>query len=101
MNTGVNHSLSIIDRSSINISGVNKIESFDNEEFLLETVMGYIDIKGESLEIIKLDTIEGNVSIKGKVNSLMYIENIKKKNKEEGVFNKLFKWYHWIYKSNL
>ena len=85
------HNVSIIDRNVVNIKGVNKIESFDNEEFLLETVMGYIDIKGESLEIIKLDTIEGNVSIKGKVNSLMYIENIKKKNKEEGVFNKLFK----------
>ncbi len=41
--------------------------------------------------MVKLDTIEGNVVIKGKLNSLMYIENIKKKNKEEGVFTRLFK----------
>ena len=86
-----NHSVSIVDRNNINISGVNKIDSFDNEEFLLETVMGYIDIKGENLEIIKLDTIEGNVSIKGVINSLIYIENVKKKNKEEGVISRLFK----------
>ena len=85
------HNVSIIDRNVVNITGVNKIESFDNEEFLLETVMGFIDIKGEELEIVKLDTMEGNVSIKGKLNSLVYIENIKKKNKEEGVISKLFK----------
>lgn len=85
------HNVSIIDRNVVNITGVNKIESFDNEEFLLETVMGFIDIKGEELEIVKLDIIEGNVSIKGKLNSLVYIENIKKKNKEEGVISKLFK----------
>lgn len=85
------HNVSIIDRNVVNITGVNKIESFDNEEFLLETVMDFIDIKGEELEIVKLDTIEGNVSIKGKLNSLVYIENIKKKNKEEGVISKLFK----------
>ena len=40
------HNVSIIDRNVVNITGVNKIESFDNEEFLLETVMGFIDIKG-------------------------------------------------------
>ena len=85
------HNVSIIDRNVVNITGVNKIESFDNEEFLLETVMGFNDIKGEELEIVKLDTIEVNVSIKGKLYSLVYIENIKKKNKEEGVISKLFK----------
>lgn len=85
------HSLSVVDRNSISISGINKIESFNNEEFLLETVMGYVNIKGETLEIVKLDTIEGTVSIKGKLNSLIYIENVKRKNKEEGVISRLFK----------
>lgn len=85
------HSISIIDRNAISISGVNKIESFNNEEFLLETVMGYLNIKGESLEIVKLDTIEGNVSIKGTFNSMVYVENNKKLKKDEGVINRLFK----------
>ncbi|MBQ1812606.1 MAG: sporulation protein YabP [Bacilli bacterium] len=91
MNSNSSHSLTIIDRSTINISGVNKIESFDKEEFLLETVMGYMNIKGEALEMIKLDTIEGKVVIKGKINSLVYLENIKKKNNDENFFAKLFK----------
>ena len=86
-----NHSVTINERKNIVISGVKKIDSFDNEEFLLETSMGYMIIKGEDLEIIKLDTYQGNVSIKGKVNSMNYVENLKKKDKEDSMFNKLFK----------
>ena len=88
-----NHNISISDRKSISISGVKKIESFDNEEFLLETVMGYLLLKGMELEILKLDTYQGNVSIKGHVDSLIYLETSNKKNKtkEEGLFTRLFK----------
>lgn len=89
--TNYNHTITINERKNINISGVKKIDSFDNEEFLLETTMGYIVIKGETLEIIKLDTYQGNVAIKGKVNSLIYMENLGKNKSEEGIFSKLFK----------
>lgn len=89
--TNYNHTITINERKNINISGVKKIDSFDNEEFLLETTMGYIVIKGETLEIIKLDTYQGNVAIKGKINSLIYMENLGKKKNEEGIFTKLFK----------
>jgi len=86
-----NHSISINERKNIVITGVKKIDSFDEEEFLLVTSMGYIVIKGSSLEIVKLDTYQGNVSIKGKINSLNYMENANKKEKEESIFGKLFK----------
>lgn len=88
------HVVTLSERKNIVITGVKKIDSFDNEEFLMETNMGYIVLKGEDLEIVKLDTYQGNVSIKGKVNSLTYMESLSKKSKEDGVFNKLFKW--WI-----
>ena len=91
MNNTINHSISILDRNSINITGVNKIESFDKEDFLLETVMGYMSIKGEGLEMVKLDTIEGKVVIKGKINSLLYLENMKKKGKDDTLLNRLFR----------
>lgn len=90
-NISLNHSVVLNERKNINITGVKKIENFDNEEFLMETNMGYIVIKGEELEIVKLDTYQGNVMIKGKVNSLTYADNANKKNKEDGLFNKLFK----------
>lgn len=89
--TSTNHSITLNERKNLIITGVKKIDSFDDEEFLLETNMGYIVIKGEELEIIKLDTFQGNVSIKGRVNSLTYVESSNKKEKEDGLFNKLFK----------
>lgn len=85
-----NHNVSISERKNIVISGVKKIDSFDDEEFLLETTMGYLIIKGSNLEIIKLDTYQGNVSIKGKVTNLNYLDD-KKQEKQESMFNKIFK----------
>ena len=90
INNLVSHNVTISDRKNIMISGVKKIESFDNEEFLMETNMGYVLVKGSELEIIKLDTYQGNVSIKGKFNSLIYMDSTKKE-KDEGRFSKLFK----------
>lgn len=87
------HSISITERKNIVVTGVKKIDSFDDEEFLLETNMGYIIIKGSELEIIKLDTYQGNVSIKGRINSLTYMENANKKEKEDSIISKLFKWH--------
>ena len=80
----------MIDRSNISLSGVNKIVSFDDEEFLMETTVGNLQLLGEGLELLKLDTNDGNVKITGKINSFSYIDG-KIKEKQESVFNKLFK----------
>ena len=87
-----NHVFHLIDRNNITISGVKKIDSFDAEEFLIESVMGYIVLKGEGLELLKLDTREGVVTIKGLVNSFNYVDEMNnKKNKENSILSRLFK----------
>ena len=86
-----NHGISVNERKSMYITGVLKIDSFDEEEFLIETTMGYLVITGLGLEIVRLDTKDGIVSIKGTFISLSYIEDEKKANKENSIFNKLFK----------
>ncbi len=83
------HEVKIVDRGVIYLSGIDKIISFDSEEFLLESVMGIILLKGENLEIVKLDTHDGVVSIKGVINSMTY-DNDKKK-ESESLLGKLFK----------
>ena len=89
-----NHGLSLAERKNVVVTGVKKIESFDSNEFMIDTTLGFLNIKGEELEIIKLDTYQGNVSIKGKIDSMIYLENVKhKKGKEESVISRLFKWY--------
>ena len=85
-----NHELKLIDRREISLTGIKKITSFDSEEFLLESNMGIILIKGSNLEIMRLDTHDGNVKIKGKINSFSYLDS-KDKPKEESLLSKLFK----------
>lgn len=84
------HSVQLIDRKTIQMNGIKKIESFNKEEFFLQSVMGYILVKGEELELVKLDTSGGNIYIKGKINSVSYFDEDKKKNRESFV-SRLFK----------
>ncbi len=86
-----NHSINILERKNILVTGVKKIESFDDEEFLMETVMGFLVLKGEGLELLKLDTLQGNVSIKGLLKSFSYVEDTTKKDKENSIISRLFK----------
>ena len=83
----MNHIVKMVDRKSIVISGIKRIINFDDKQFSLESNMGDIIIKGESLEMIKLDTIDGNVSIKGSIDSIIY-SNVKT---SESLITKLFK----------
>lgn len=85
-----NHSINIVERKNILITGVKKIESFDDEEFLMDTVMGLLVLKGIGLELLKLDTLQGNVSIKGKLISFAYIDDLKK-DKDSSILSRLFK----------
>ena len=85
-----NHSVSLLERKTLVITGVKKIDNFDKLHFILETTMGFMVIKGEGLELIKLDTLAGNVTIKGTIDSINYVVENKKK-EEDGIFNRLFK----------
>ena len=86
-----NHSINLLERKTLVITGVKKIENFDKNHFLLETTMGFLIIKGEDLELIKLDTLAGNVTIKGIINSFEYIMENNKKNKEDSIIGRLFR----------
>ena len=84
-----NHGVNLIDRKSLLIYGVKKIENFDNEEFIMETNMGLLTVRGNNLELIKLDTSQGNISIKGIIDSLEYSKDNSKE--KHGVISRLFK----------
>ena len=84
----LSHIIKLSERKNIIISGIKKINNFDEKEFSLESIMGNIIIKGENLEMLQLDTIEGNVSIKGKINSFSYTDA---PTKDNSILMKLFK----------
>ena len=90
LNDEFNHVITVSDRKSINLSGIKKINNFDENEFFVESVMGKIIIKGENLELIKMDTFHKNLSIKGKLMSICYLED-NKKTKTDNIMSRLFK----------
>lgn len=85
------HGITLFERKNLVITGVKKIDNFDNSQFILETVMGYMIIKGNDLELVKLDTLLGHITIKGQVSSINYVEEGSKKDKEDSLFSRLFK----------
>ncbi|WP_409296420.1 sporulation protein YabP [Peribacillus sp. SCS-26] len=84
------HDVMMKGRRLLEITGVKQVESFDNEEFLLETSMGFLSVRGQNLQMKNLDVDKGIVSIKGKVFDLVYLDE-QSGDKAKGFFGKLFK----------
>lgn len=84
------HYLKINNRKNLEITGVKEVDSFDNEEFLLQTVMGYLIVRGQNLQLKNLDVSEGLVTIKGKIYELSYVDEYHQE-KAKGFFSKLFR----------
>ncbi|WNS75556.1 MULTISPECIES: sporulation protein YabP [unclassified Bacillus (in: firmicutes)] len=84
------HDVIMRGRRLLDITGVKQVESFDNEEFLLDTVMGFLAIKGQNLQMKNLDVDKGVVSIKGKIFDLVYLDD-QHGDKAKGFFSKLFR----------
>ncbi|MFC4389319.1 sporulation protein YabP [Gracilibacillus marinus] len=86
----MDHHVKMINRRLLEIDGVKEVDSFDSEEFLLQTVMGYLVIRGDNLQMKNLDVESGHVSIKGKIYELSYLDE-QQGDKAKGLFSKLFK----------
>ncbi len=84
------HDMSLKGRKEMDITGVKHVESFDHQAFHLETMMGFLIIEGENLQMVNVDVDEGVVSLKGKINRFMYVSP-EQKGKAKGVFSKLFR----------
>lgn len=84
------HTLKVNNRKGVELTGVKEVDSFDNEEFLLETTLGYLIVRGQNLQLKNLDVSEGKVSIKGRIYELSYVDE-EQQEKAKGFFSKLFR----------
>lgn len=82
--------IKMLNRKLLEISGVLNVESFDSEEFLLETEFGFLTITGENLHIKNLTLEQGLVAIEGRINTMVYLDH-NDQNKSKGLLGKLFK----------
>lgn len=84
------HNVILKDRKSMELTGVKQIDSFDSNEFLMETAQGWMIVQGKDLVLGKLDTERGDVIIKGLIESMSYVSS-KKGGGKESVISKIFK----------
>lgn len=69
------HNLILENRKKLSVSGIEEVESFNDEEIILRTGRhGVLVIKGNSLHINKLNVDIGDVNILGNVSSMDYID---------------------------
>lgn len=92
--TGVNkrtHKLILNNRRSCNLTGVNDVLSFDENEIILETEQGMLMIKGNELHVNRLMLDKGEVDVDGRVDSFTYSEQSNTGGKGESLLARLFK----------
>ncbi len=92
--TGVNkrtHKLILNNRRSCNLTGVNDVLSFDENEIILETEQGMLMIKGNELHVNRLMLDKGEVDVDGRVDSFTYSEQSNMGGKGESLLARLFK----------
>ena len=85
------HKISMSNRRTLNICGVNDVLQFDVKEVLLETELGMLMVKGSDLHISRLTLDKGEVDVEGKIDSLTYSEHESFAKKSESILGKLFK----------
>ena len=69
------HHLILEDRENLTVSGVEEVESFDENTIVMETAQGLLIVRGEGLHIEKLSLDGGDLKVEGMVESLVYEEN--------------------------
>lgn len=84
------HDLHMRSRKQVELTGVQNVESFDNEEFLLSTELGQLTIRGTHLHIKNLNLENGLLSLEGNVHSLIYLDP-GAQGKNKGILRKIFK----------
>lgn len=83
---GVHHVI-MEGRSSLSVSGVEDVESFDENTIVMDTCEGALVVRGEGLHIGKLSLDGGELKVEGQVDSLSYEE----RRREGGFFSRLFR----------
>lgn len=81
------HTVSLDNRQCLKLTGITDVPGFDEQTVSLQTPMGNLIAKGESLHISKLSLDIGEVTIDGKINSLQYIGDERSK----GIMSKIFR----------
>ena len=80
------HNLILENRNKLNMSGVIKVENFDENEILMQTHLGRMTIRGEELHITRFNTETGDLLLDGNIFAIVYTTD-----KATGFFSRLIR----------
>ena len=83
------HHILLEGREQLTVSGVEEVESFDENTIVMHTSQGTLIIRGENLHIEKLSLDGGDLKVEGDVDSLTYEDG--RGEKSGGFFSRLFR----------
>ena len=78
-------------RGKLSITGVLDVLSFDDQVVIVETELGLLTVKGESLRINKLSIDTSEVVVEGDISSLSYSDKEFDKKGSSSFLGKIFK----------
>lgn len=78
-------------RESLSVEGVINVESFDDQEVIVETDLGVMHVRGEDLHIKELNLTSGSLLVSGFIKGIEYMGDGPRKKGGKGFFGRLLK----------
>lgn len=72
--THLPHKLQLNERTSLTMTGVAEVVSFDENTVVLQTSLGLLVIQGQQLQLKNLTLEGGQVAVEGSIRALSYEE---------------------------
>ncbi len=82
------HHMILEGREELSVSGVEEVESFDENTIVMVTNKGTLVVRGEGLHIEKLSLDGGDLRVEGMVDSLSYEDEGRERS---GLFSRLLR----------
>jgi sporulation protein YabP len=86
-NTEMSHNIILESRERLSVSGVEDVESFDDESIIIYTSRGTLTVRGNDMRIEKLSVDLGELTVEGNISALEYEDEIRR---SEGFWRRLF-----------
>ena len=75
-NREIPHNIILEGREKLSISGVLDVQSFDEEQVLLETVRGMVLVRGQWLHVERLQLEAGELIVEGEIGLIEYDDSV-------------------------
>ena len=83
------HNVTLEERRNMTVSGVEDVDSFDEDKIVAYTTEGVMTVKGAGMRINRLNVEKGEMEIDGEIDSVEYAEG--HKSEKGSFFGKIFR----------